>query len=311
MAESQPPDDVSSAIARLNSLHENERAVIDVVAFGRRAIPPLRSVLFEREPSGLFQARCRAVDALSALGAHDVLMDFLSTQRDIRDPVERVGEEAVINAAARSLGNLREEKIFTLLSAIAETRILPGVVSALGSFERSESAPYFVAALAEDESRAAAEAALRRLGPRARGALLAQVKDLTSADVSDSYLRQRRSCLQLLSEIGILPQDWPTLRPALQDPDSKVAIFACAICLLSAPLPDRSEAFRRLITLLEKGEWAQKQETEELLVRHLERDKQLIQDAIRDSFPDDPSAKSRIWRILVRAKARGRQKSVG
>jgi hypothetical protein len=50
------------------------RAVAELVALGTSAIPPLREPLFEREPSGLFQVRCRAVEALAALDAYDVLL---------------------------------------------------------------------------------------------------------------------------------------------------------------------------------------------------------------------------------------------
>jgi hypothetical protein len=44
-------------------------------------------LLFAREPSGLFEARCRAVEVLARLGAHDVLADFLAFHADAADPV--------------------------------------------------------------------------------------------------------------------------------------------------------------------------------------------------------------------------------
>ena len=161
-----------AAIDKLRSLHDGDRGVIEIAACGRRAIPALRALLFEREPSGLYQPRCQAVKALAALEAYDVLIEYLNAPRAIADPVERVGEDAVINAAARALTGLHEARIFELLMSLAETRLLPGVIGALGRFGKVEAIPYLVEALTEDESRPAAEAALGNLGSPARQALL-------------------------------------------------------------------------------------------------------------------------------------------
>lgn len=125
-------------------------------------------MLFERDPSDLFEVRCRAAYALAALGAHKVLLEFLRLPHDASDPVERLGDDAVINAAARAVAKWREEHIFRLLLALAKRRILPGVIAALGSFSRPEAIPCLVDALAEDECRPAAEATLSNLNQSAR-----------------------------------------------------------------------------------------------------------------------------------------------
>jgi len=101
-------------------------------------------LLFEREPSGLYEVRRRAVDALSALGAHDVLMDFLRTYHDVTDPIERLGEDAVINAVALALAPAQEPSVFRLLLSILRRRKLAGVVEAGGAFRRPEAIPYLV-----------------------------------------------------------------------------------------------------------------------------------------------------------------------
>jgi hypothetical protein len=195
-------DNVKLAVERLTSLSEGDDAILEVVAFGDRAIPALRALLAKREPSGLFQARCRIVDALAAIGAYEELIDFLSTHNEASDPVERLGDDAVINAAARALASLREDRVFSLLMALAADRIRPGVVTALGAFERAEASSYLVAALAEDESRLAAETALRRLGGSARPVLLAAAtRHPFDRNESESRRRQRRSALALLKEI--------------------------------------------------------------------------------------------------------------
>ena len=130
-----------AAIDKLKSLHDGVRGVIEIVACGRQAVPALRALLFEREPSGLYQPRCLAVRALAVLEAYDVLVEYLNAPRAIADPVERVGEDAVINAAARALAGLHEARIFELLMSLAETRPLPGVVGALGRFGRTRGDP--------------------------------------------------------------------------------------------------------------------------------------------------------------------------
>ncbi len=195
---------LDAALARLTSLHEGDIGVIEVTAFGPRAIEPLRRILFTGEPSGLFETRCRAVDALAALGARDVLLDFLATIRDITDAVERVGEDAVINAAARALAGIVDDRAFDILLSLARVRKLAGVIAALGASGRSAAIPYLVAALEEDDCRLHAERALRKFGPLARQALLeARFRRLPSAESEGVSSRRRRwSAARLLNEIG-------------------------------------------------------------------------------------------------------------
>lgn len=201
----QTAHDVDQAINKLRSFHDGDLGVIDVIACGTRAIPALRALLFEREPSGLFQTRCRAVDALAALNARDVLLEFLSAPHEAIDPVERLGDDAVVNATARAIARYREEQVFQLLMTLARHRPLPGVIAALGSFCRPESIPCLIDALAEDECRPAAEAALIRLGPSARLALMhdAAPPAPSPEGESTSRMRQRRSILGLLAKIGV------------------------------------------------------------------------------------------------------------
>jgi len=193
--------EIEVAIKKLKSLHNGDLAFLDVVALGRRAVPALREVLFERDPSGLFEVRCRAVHALAAVGARNVLLEFLRLPHDARDPVERLGNDAVINAAARVVAKCREEHVFQLLLTLAKHRLLPGVIAALGEFQRPQAIPYLVDALAEDECRLAAEIALVKLGHSARPAL-AQIKTRSRPSrmtESISHLRQRESAQRLLA----------------------------------------------------------------------------------------------------------------
>jgi HEAT repeat protein len=216
------------------------------------------------------------VKALAALKAYDTLIEFLDTPHEATDPVERVGDEVVTNAAARVLAGLREACIFELLMRLAETRPLPGVIGALGTFGRSEAIPYLIEALAEDESRPAAEAALRTFGPFARQALaVAACQSSPSLErESESRLRQRRSALELLAEIGIQPEAWPIFRNLMRDQDPKITVLACKICLVCAPETEKREAISGLISLLPRGDFVLKQDIERCLASYFGRAEQ-------------------------------------
>jgi HEAT repeat protein len=267
----EQPRRVECAIARLRSFHDSDRGIIDVVACGEQATPALRAMLIEREPSGLYQTRCRAVEALAAIGAHDVLIEFLKTERTIADPLERVGEDAVINAAAlalaasaSSLAKARERCVFELLLRLARRPVLGGVIGALGVFEDVEALPALINALEEDGSRVTAENALRRLGRLAHAALLraVDVKVPSGPHESESSRRRRRSALRILAQMDRSPKLWHDLRHLVHDNDAKVAALMCEIGLARAAAPERAGAVRRLIELLAEADWVLRDEIE-------------------------------------------------
>jgi hypothetical protein len=125
MAMSGSPE-IEHAINKLKSLHDGDLAITNVAAYGVCAVPALHELLFAREPSGLYQVRCRAVEALALMRAYDVLIEFLRAERAITDPVERVGEDAVINAAALAVANVRKQPVFELLLRLASRPSLTG-----------------------------------------------------------------------------------------------------------------------------------------------------------------------------------------
>jgi hypothetical protein len=192
--------DLERAIEKLKSLHDGDLGVVETVACGARAIPALRTLLCEREPSGLFETRCRAVQALGALDARDVLMEYLAMPHEAPDPVEQLGDDAVLNAAARTVAKYGDEQVFQLLRHLAGRRLLPGVVGGLGEFMRPEAIPILVDALAEDECRPIAEAALKKFGQRAAPALTQATA--ASSPESPSRARQRESALGLLAAMN-------------------------------------------------------------------------------------------------------------
>ncbi len=263
----QPAENLERAIGKLKSLHDGDVGVVEVVACGPRAIPALRTLLFEREPSGLFQTRCLAVEALARLRAHEVLTDYLSREQMASDPVERLGDDAVINATAQALASVREQRVFELLLRLAQRPALTGVIRALGGFQRPEAIPTLINALEDDASRRVAEAALIGLGRRARSALVSSAKmPLPSRErESESSLRRRRSALKVLGEIGISQKLWPALRCLMHDPDARISLLACELCLVSARVGERDSAVLRLMALLPEVDWMLRDEVQNVL----------------------------------------------
>jgi hypothetical protein len=297
-------DDVEHAIERLKSLHEGDLGVVEITACGSRAIPALRALLLESEASGIYQPRCRAVEALAALGAHDVLIAFLRSPRDVPDPVNRTGEEAVVNAAARALIGVEDERIFPLLLELAQTRMLAGVVEALGSFGRAEALPPLIRGLSEDHTRPAAEAALLRLGVRARAALIevaTQLLPLAEWE-SPSSLRTRLSAVRLLDRIGVPGE---VVRGLLDDADPEIAAAACHALLTTAAAQEKRHALRRLIGLLPRLSWVACEQAEECLAENFESARDIIFERLRkDPPPADGSPEARIYRSLLRVARR-------
>lgn len=259
--------EAEAIVERLTRLHDGDAAVVEVVEQGAAALPALRRLLFQPEPSGIFEPRCRAVEALAALGARNVLIEFLSHPREIDDPVERLGEEAVISAAARTLkgGGAKE---FDVLLAISQRRLLPGVIEALGSFRRPEALPILIEALAEDACRPGAEVALKDMGDNAIPALLdAARRCLPSAqDESESSLRRRRSALKLLSEPGSRVALKSLVWILTWDADPWIAFYACKICSHIGDQLERCEAIDRMCRLLGGDDWLLSCEIEDFLI---------------------------------------------
>lgn len=266
---SSPKPDIHAAIEQLCSLHDGDRGVLAVIACGRRAIPRLKALLFKSEQSGLFETRCRAVTALRALGGSQVLMEFLSAVRPAADPVQRLGDEAVIEAAARALVSDRSDqpRFRFLLRLGHQWPYLAGVVEALGSFDRLEAIPALVLALDDDGARPAAEAALLRLGWPALRPLAAVARSPwpSAANESDGSRRKRRSALSLILKIGPERRLWSRLRDLMDDNDAGISVLACRLCLIHGSDEERIGAIRRLAELLVGADWLLRAEIREAM----------------------------------------------
>jgi hypothetical protein len=256
----------AQAIEHLKSLHDGDRGFAEVVSVGNETIPGLRALLLQREPSGLFQARCRAVDALAALHAYDVLAEFLSLERRIDDPVERVGEDAVLNAAALAIANVHEEWVFQLLFRLADERLLRGTLAGLSAFKRLETIPLLIRALAEDDLHLTAASQLRDFGQAAAPFLVRAAVGWRDdgRPQSETRLRMRRRALLLLSDMNIA-SEWPALRSLIEDDDDWIAILAAKLCLRFGSKDDLTRMARHLRKLNTGTDWLKRREIESIL----------------------------------------------
>ena len=56
-------------------------------------------------------------------------------------PVDRYGEEAVENTAARLLGGWRDEEVYNVLLRLLRRKPMPGVIETIGEYRRTEGRP--------------------------------------------------------------------------------------------------------------------------------------------------------------------------
>lgn len=300
---------IEDLIKWLKSLHGGEHATFALIDCGRAAVPALRRVLYECDPSGIFEPRCRAARALAAIGERELLLQFLDAPHDLADPVARLGEEAAINTVARALTGWHTNELYEKLLSMARRQLLPGVIEALADFGRDEAIPILVAALADDFSRAPAEDGLRKLGIAAQEALIetAKAKEPSPEWESPSSLRRRRSALQLLLEIDGKSGDWPRLRCLLYDGDPTLVYLACKFCLSNREAADGIQAIMRLIALLRDADWFLASEIEDCLVQNFSATRRVVDHTLKNT-PDllqAPRSEMRLVRRLHRVKARG------
>lgn len=271
-----------------------------VVSCGPRAIAPLREFLLHGKPRGIFQPRQRAVEALAQLGARDVLVEFLSQERQIEDAVVRFGEEAVESSAARELGRWHTEEVFQFLIHFGECRRLIGVIEALGTFERPEAARLFVRALEDDVCRPAAETALRSVAERVKPMLFEAVQAIVEEDRPAARYRRRR-ILRILADLKLSAEEWEALRQLLKDSDTEIAVDAAQLAMEAAPHVEKREAADLLIRYVEHAPWFQQIQIHECLDRHYALVRDLIAKEIekRQQKSRREQANDHVLRILL------------
>jgi hypothetical protein len=252
-----PEDVLARALARLTSLHQSDAAVAELIACGPAAIAPAKQVLMRQERSGLFQIRCAAVDVLAGLRAFETLTEFLDCDHSFPDPIAQSGEDAVVNAAARRLGEAKYQPAFMTLCRLAKRLSLYGVIEALAAYERPDVIPILVAALDEDASRPSAERGLAHFGATASPQLVdaARRREPPAGPEGVTSRRRRIAALRVLSESALDPADWLRLRPVMFDRNAEAAFLACKCGLNTAPA-EHGAIVRRLADLRAAADWA-------------------------------------------------------
>ncbi len=262
--------EIERLIAGLDSVSEGELGVSLLVVCGERAIPPLRRFLLFGSPKSVYVGRQRAVQALGQLGAVSVLIEYLTAEKWVSDPVLRYSEEAVENSAARELQRWKTEVVFEALLEVVSLRPLRGAVEAIGTFGRREAVPALIRHLEDDVARPAAEEALRQLRSMAIGNLIATVRSPEpSADheLPGSLLR-RQSALKVLSAGALSIAEWERLRFLLYDRDPLLAVRAAGIALAVGDRLDTAPPIRILLNQLMAKDWSVAAEAEQCLLEN-------------------------------------------
>ncbi|HTX37913.1 MAG TPA: hypothetical protein VME43_22945 [Bryobacteraceae bacterium] len=308
-ADSGAPDpEASRLVACLQSLMEGESAVAELAACGPRAIPPLREFLLAGRVASVPQPRMWAVDALALLGAREVLIEYLQSSVSAADPQLQFAEDAVRNTAGRRLSAWRDDQTFEILLTVARRRQLPGVIETLAGFGRVEAMPCLDRALEDDLCRGAAEDGFRKLGPAARGALLVSAATPLplGGEETPSSLCRRRSVLGLLAEIGVEPENWPELRPLLEERDPEMLTRLAQIAATVADAEGRARAARALVGALEGLPWFVRKDAEAALVALAPESRAPIQAEVarRSAKPPLVRAGDEVLRMLLRIRPR-------
>jgi hypothetical protein len=275
-------EEIGRRIRLLNSLVDGQQASVELASFGAAAIEPLKDFLFNGPPSGIFQPRQWAVEALAAIGAKEVLMAYLAREDRIPDPVIRLGEDAVRNTAARLMTRWKSDDVFQLLLTLALKRVLPGLITALGQFDREDALPVLERALEDDVARPPAQEALEQFGDRAIPILVASTrrKRLIEEQEVPSSLQRRRVAAQILSESRIGAEGWPGLKALLDEDDAELVIHAAKLADKLAPASDKKYAIGALLRVLPQTPWYVREEAAECLVAFYHLGEAMIEDEI-------------------------------
>jgi hypothetical protein len=301
-------------IDRLHSLVDGQQASMQLAYFGDAAVAPLREFLLSGTPSGIFQPRQWAVGALGALGAKDVLMEYLANDRHIPDPVIRQGEDAVRNTAARYIACWKTEDVFQLLLSLADRRVLPGVISALGEFRRVEALPCFEWALEDDVSRPAAEEALANFGEAAADTLVSTLfrKRMNEDDEVPSSLLRRRSAMKLLADAGLGNPFWRRLQPLLEENDPELVVHAARVAVTAGTELDKKCAVHALLRILPDAPWYLREDAAGCLEALFNFGETLIEEeiALHLALPPRQRAVDNALIMLVRLRSHVQDRSI-
>lgn len=293
--------EVESLLSALDSLVDGQAAAERLIAAGPAAIPWLERFLLHGPARTVALPRCRAVHALSELGAAGPLLAYFRQHHHPKDAAVRFAEDAVRSAAAEELAKHKSDEVYETLLDAARDRITGGLIRALSEFRRASSIPVFFAALDDDLCREDARAALRMMPAASRSfaGLLLRGAHPDSRRFTTS-LRERSSVLQLLREWGPDAEDWPALREYLEDmdPDSVIAVAGIGFAL--ARTEDYPHIIDALVRISPHLNWAQEDDVIQMLELHAENTRAMVR-RLRDEATgrgEQPNWLNPRWRIL-------------
>jgi len=273
-------------LERLVNYFEDSRyahtAMLEVVACGQDAVSPLRRLLLAPAYRGIPESRCWAARALARLGARDVLLKFLSLDHKIADVREQMSENAVINEVSRALAGNRSEDAYRALRAVAENYLIPGVLEALGEFQREEDIPLLVRALGDHSTLVAAEYALGRFGTSAMPALRKAAANPTPSpdQETSASARLRRNALRLALRLSPTKLTWLHIQELIDDRDEWVAVIACATALDLGSEDQKAAAVERMIDRLGSRDRYLRAEIQSCLFAHFQLTRDTIQQSV-------------------------------
>jgi hypothetical protein len=301
-----PPNDVSDfaieqMISALDSLTDGDRAVEQLISFGKRVIPAVERFLVTSRPRSISVSRCRAVRILGALGAYSSLIRYFRENVHPNDATVLFAEDTVRSAAARELTRNESPATFRVLLDATKQRSTSGLIQALSQYRWPESVPLLFTLLEDDLCREDAKDGLRKMPEAAKAYAILLLRGLTELPIHGSNAsRRRRATLQLLVEFGICMNEWSDLRVFLDDEDLDCVISAATLGLRCASTAERSSIIAAVIRVSRGMNWAQ----ETLSVELLDQWPQLARQVARELYiehatrGEKPNWMSPFWRIL-------------
>lgn len=260
---------IETLIQALDSLTDGALAVDLLVACGKRAVGPLEEFLLHGRPRTIAIPRRRAVQALGALEARDVLLAYFERVGAPRDPAVLFAEDAVRSEVAHELMLWRDEETFQVLLGAARQRATFGLIEALGEFRRPEAVPVFFEGLEDDLCSAAALTALLNTPGEAREYAILSLRRETETNLEGAgAARRRRGVAKLLHKLKIARSDWQDISRFLQDDDPAVVICTASLGFCTAPESEFSAMVQALFGIASKLNWLQEDEMVHLLDEH-------------------------------------------
>jgi hypothetical protein len=300
-------EQIDRLIAALDSLTNGDLAVDMLIACGPCAIPYLAEFLLQGSPRTISLPRCRAARALGELGAISTLISYFTEYERPQDGAVLFAEDTVRSAVARELTRWKSDEVFQVLLEATSQRVTGGLVLALGEFHRPESVPLLFEVLEDDLCREDAMNSLRKLPGAARGFGILAIRGLTRVTLDGPSARcRRRATLQLLSQLGVAPSDWPDLCRFLWVSDPGTVIAAAQIGFRVAPESELPEIITALVEIAKSPDFVQEEDVDQMLDARpgVAREIVLQMAKHRRGAGEKPNWLSPSWRILNRVLGR-------